>query len=140
MTGFMTQNNLREHLNWLLLTECRIPMEKNWIVRPSPTTRSTVSAAAISTTPVTEPEGHYDAVEASQNLEFQRKAIASQVKRRAESEEMVNLQSGPKSSKTSGLLSQSAIPTSGMSFDYPSRSPNATSRRRQDLDGEFHKY
>jgi hypothetical protein len=136
----MTQNNLREHLNWLLLTKCCIPTENSCIVRPSPTTRSTVSAAAISTTPVTEPEGQYDAVEASQDLELQRKAIASQVKRRAESEEMVRLQSGPKSSKTSRLLSQSAVPTSGMPYDNPSRSPNATSRRRQDLDKEFRKY
>ncbi len=111
----MTRNNLREHLSWLLESASRT-VDHSIIIRPFETvdlwkpiassvsvsshSESSVSSTAIPRSSVTS---------ANADLEFAIPNLSASALRALAKDDMARLQSGPRSSYKSRLLSESAV-------------------------------
>ena len=130
----MTKNNLQEHLGWILGSRACFPIENGHFAPPasSQSLLETLSAARRNThsapKPGIEVDGRNNENGAGCDFQFLQPAIPSQAKRRADSEDMARLQSGPNSSRKSRLLSQTTPDNVHCPTPYSSRLPGSTLR------------
>lgn len=129
----MTKNNLRQHLDWILGSRPCFPIDNGQFAHP------VSSQSPPEALPTTEPSTHSTpmldiGVEDRNNdtgpsggFQFVRPAIPCQVKR-ADSEDMARLQSGPGSSQKSRLLSQTIPAKVKCPTPYSSRLQGSTLR------------
>ena len=107
----MTRNNLNEHLTWILGTKASLPLQSGQFDIPVLSQSSSVRAPATQqnepsfTTTGPKPASRSDATESEEVPQFLRPAVPSREQKRPVPGEMARLQSGPKSSTKSRLLS-----------------------------------
>jgi len=127
----MTKNNLRHHLDWILGSRPCFPLDNGQIAHPACSQSSPdvlPSAESSAHTPISDSNTYGRNNDTGPRVDFQflRLALPSQVKRRADSEGMARLQSGPSSTRKSRLLSRITPAKVQCLTPYTSRPPGST--------------